>query len=153
MQYFYFRNISQQKMIIPNKMNIVPNTNIIIGLFIKCFFWFIIKNKSIIPSILYSINWILIFITSSYYLWLCQIDCFKCHNPVGILSVNFFTVNTIETIVIILAITAMYCCKAINTMAALAVYINILVLIADNTVLTNPFLYNYNIVFNPITIK
>ena len=69
-QYFYFRNISQQKMIIPNKMNIVPNTNIIIGLFIKCFFSFIIKNKRIIPSILYSINWILIFITSSYYLWL-----------------------------------------------------------------------------------
>ena len=57
-------------MIIPNKMNIVPNTNIIIGLFIKCFFSFIIKNKSIIPSILYSINWILIFITSSYYLCL-----------------------------------------------------------------------------------
>ena len=47
----------------------------------------------------------------------------------------------------------MYCCKAINTMAALAVYINILVLIADNTVLTNPFLYNFNIVFNPIPIK
>lgn len=88
-------------MIIPNKMNIVPNTNIIIGLFIKCFFSFIIKNKSIIPSILYSINWILIFITSSYYLclrnffgWLSPYPIFLSFNFTRLLSLFSFLASS-----------------------------------------------------------
>ena len=90
-------------MIIPNKMNIVPNTNIIIGLFIKCFFSFIIKNKSIIPSILYSINWILIFITSSYYLclrnffgWLSPYPIFLSFNFTRLLSLFSFLLPVLD---------------------------------------------------------
>ena len=90
-------------MIIPNKMNIVPNTNIIIGLFIKCFCSFIIKNKSIIPSILYSINWILIFITSSYYLclrnffgWLSPYPIFLSFNFTRLLSLFSFLLPVLD---------------------------------------------------------
>lgn len=96
-------------MIIPNKMNIVPNTNIIIGLFIKCFFSFIIKNKSIIPSILYSINWILIFITSSYYLclrnffgWLSPYPIFLSFNFTRLLSLFSFLLPVLDLAILLL---------------------------------------------------
>ena len=90
-------------------MNIVPNTNIIIGLFIKCFFSFIIKNKSIIPSILYSINWILIFITSSYYLclrnffgWLSPYPIFLSFNFTRLLSLFSFLLPVLDLAILLL---------------------------------------------------